>query len=76
MKKGPMKPRDPEADKKLIEELKRMSDAPDVPSGGEAVEMDSADYVALQRAVWPKKGKWLRFSEDQITRMRERGEIS
>lgn len=52
MKEEPRRSRDPETDKKLIEELKRMSDAPDVPSGGEAVGMDSADYVALQRAVY------------------------
>jgi hypothetical protein len=74
LKDQPKKPRDPEADKKLIEELKRMSDAVEVRSG-DSSELDSVDYVSLQRSVWPKKGNWLRFSEEQIGRMKERDEL-
>jgi hypothetical protein len=73
-KDEPKKPRDPEADKRTIEELKRMSESPELHPEDEA-DMDSVDYVSLQRAIRPQKGKWLRFSEDQISRMRERGEI-
>jgi hypothetical protein len=73
-KDEPKKLRDPEADKRTIEELKRMSESPELHPEDEAYT-DSVDYVSLQREIRPQKGKWLRFSEDQINRMRERGEI-
>lgn len=73
-KDEPKKPRDPEVDKRTIEELKIMSESPQLQLEDEA-DMNSVDYVSLQWAIWPQKGKWLRFSEDQINRMRERGEI-
>ena len=75
-KHEPKKPRDPEEDKRTIQELKRMSESPELRPGDGMLPMDSVDYVALQRSIWPQKGKWFRLSEDQINRMRERGEIS
>jgi hypothetical protein len=74
-KDEPEKPRDPEEDKRTIEELKRMSESPELQPRDEETDLESVDYVSLQRDVWPQKGKWLRFSADQINRMRERGEI-
>jgi hypothetical protein len=71
-KNEPKKPRDPEEDKRTVEKLKQMSDSPELRPGDENAPMDSADYVALKREIWPRKGKWLRFSEDQIRRMQER----
>ena len=71
-KEEPKKPRDPEQDKRTVERLKLMSDSPELRPGDENAPMDSADYVALKREIWPRKGKWLRFSEDQIRRMQER----
>src|SRR5581483_1485960 len=71
-KNEPKKPRDPEEDKRTVERLKQMSDSPELRPGNENAPMDSADYVALKREIWPRKGKWLRFSEDQIRRMQER----
>ena len=73
-KDEPKKPRDPEEDKRTIEEMKRMSDRRSFSRSMRAAH-GYVDYVALQRSIWPQKGKWLRFSEDQINRMRERGEI-
>jgi hypothetical protein len=29
------------------------------------------DYATIRRMVYPKKGRWLRFSEEQIQRMTE-----
>lgn len=74
-KDEPKKPRDPEEDKRNIEELRRMSESPELEPGDET-DIESVDYVSLQREVHPQKGKWLRFSEEQINRMRERDEIS
>jgi hypothetical protein len=75
--KNPNPVRDPEADKKLIAELKQMSDADEI-HGPDRPSLDDVSYVSLQRAVWPRKGKWLRFSEEQIERsikhQREQGQ--
>src|ERR1017187_9089993 len=74
-KNEPKKPRDPEQDKRTIEELRKMSSAPDVRPDEADDDIDNLSYVALQRPVYPQKGKWLRFSEEQIQRMKERGEL-
>jgi hypothetical protein len=42
-----------------------MSDSPDLKPHDE-LDVDKLDYVMLQRKVYPRKGKWLRFSEEQI----------
>jgi hypothetical protein len=74
-KDEPRKPHDPEADRRTIDQLKEMSDSPEL-EPSEAQDMDTVDYVSLQRSVYPQKGTFLRFSGEQITLMRERREIS
>jgi hypothetical protein len=68
----PKGPRDPEADKKLIEELNQMSDSPDLKRHDER-NIDKIDYVTVIRHVRPRKGKWQRFSEEQEQHMRDAG---
>src|SRR5882672_101531 len=72
IKAAPKKPRDPEADKKLIEELKQMSDSPDLKPHDEH-DMDKINYVTVIKDVKVRKGKWQRFSEEQEQRMRDQG---
>ena len=52
-----------------MEELNRMSDE-NLPPHDEQ-DVDKVEFVQLTRNVYPRKGNWLRFSEDQIERMRE-----
>jgi hypothetical protein len=66
--------RDPEEEKRLLEEIKQLSESPDLQTHDEH-NIDRVDYVELERSVHLKKGKWLRFSEEQIQRMRESGEV-
>jgi hypothetical protein len=70
----PKTPRDPEADKKLVEELNQMSDSPDLKRHNER-DTDKLDYLTVIRNVRPRKGKWQRFSEEQEQRMKEAGLI-
>jgi hypothetical protein len=51
-----------------------LSESPDLQSHEER-DIDKVTYVKLERSVHTRKGKWLRFSEEQIQRMRERGEL-
>ena len=75
LKNEPREKSDPGKNKRTLEELKQMLDSPEIQPRDEDAPMDSSDYVAIKRAVRLQKGKWLRFSEDQIERMRERGEL-
>ena len=75
LRDAPRKPKDPEEDRLLIERLKQMSHSPDL-QPAEYRDGDSVDYVAMQGIVSPQKGKWLRFSQEQIDGMRERGELT
>jgi hypothetical protein len=70
----PKVPRDPEADKKLVEELNRMSDSPDLQPHDEH-EVDKLNYVTVIKNVRMRKGRWQRFSEEQEERMRAQGLI-
>ena len=72
IKAAPKKPRDPEADKKLIEELNQMSDSPDLKPHDER-DPDKINYVTIIKDVKVRKGKWQRFSEEQEQRMRDQG---
>jgi hypothetical protein len=72
IKAAPRKPRDPEADKKLIEELNQMSDSPDLKPHHER-DPDKINYVTIIKDVKVRKGKWQRFSEEQEQRMRDQG---
>jgi len=70
----PKTPRDPEADRKLIEELNQMSDSPDLKTHNER-DVDKIDYVTVIKDVRLRKGKWRRFSEESEQRMRDQGLI-
>jgi hypothetical protein len=63
--------RDPESDKRLLERLKQLSESPDLQPHDER-DIDKLNYVTVHRRVYPRKGKWLRFSEEQIQRMLDR----
>jgi hypothetical protein len=70
----PRRERDAEEEKRVLEEVRQLSESPDLQPHDER-DIDKVNYVKLERSVHPKKGKWLRFSEEQVQRMRERGEI-
>jgi hypothetical protein len=69
-KDTPKGPRDPEADRKIIEEINRWVEGPDVQSHDEH-DVDKLDHVTITRSVLPRKGRWRRFSEEQERRVRE-----
>ena len=75
IKEKPREPRDPESEKRLIEELNRMSDSPELQPHDER-DSDKLDYFTVIKNVRMRKGKWQRFSSDQEERMVEekRGE--
>jgi hypothetical protein len=68
----PKPPRDPEADKKLIEEINTLSDSPDLKPHNER-DMEKINYVTIIKDVRLRKGKWRRFSEESEQRMRDEG---
>jgi hypothetical protein len=72
IKAQPKAPRDPEADKKLVEKLNRMSDSPELQPHDEH-DVDELHYVTVIKNVRMRKGKWQRFSEEQEQRMRDQG---
>jgi len=74
IKATPKAPRDPVADKKLIEELNEMSDSPELKAHNER-DIDKIDYVTVIKNVRVRKGKWRRFSEESEQRMRDQGLI-
>ncbi|MGB6131032.1 MAG: hypothetical protein WBG54_04580 [Acidobacteriaceae bacterium] len=67
---APKAPRDPEEEKRLVEEINRQTDSLELEPHDEE-DIDRMDYATVSRMVYPKKGRWLRFSEDQIERMVE-----
>jgi hypothetical protein len=70
IKAKPKEPRDPEAEKKLIQELNRMSDSPELQPHDER-DSDKLDYFTIIKNVRMRKRKWQRFSSDQEQRMRD-----
>ena len=58
----------PGAEKKLIEELNRMSDSPALQPHDER-NSDKLNYVTVIKNVRMRKGKWQRFSTDQEQRI-------
>ncbi len=70
IRNAPEAPRDPEADRKLIEEIKRSSDSPDLKPHDER-DMEKINYVTIIKDVRLRKGKWRRFSEESEQRMRD-----
>jgi hypothetical protein len=67
-KAKPTEAPDPEAEKKLIQEIKRKSDSAALESHDER-DSDKLDYVIITKNVRMRKGKWQRFSTDQERRM-------
>ena len=65
---APKPPRDPEEQKRLVEEINRQTDSPEL-EPHEEDDIDKMDYATIRRRVYPQKGRWLRFSEEQIERM-------
>ena len=65
---APKRPRDPAEERRLIEEINRQTDSPELQPHDEE-DIDKLDYATILRMVHPKKGRWLPFSEDQIERM-------
>ena len=70
----PKRERDAEEEKRTLERLKAMSDSPDLTPHDER-DIDKMSYVKLERSVRISKGKYLRFSKEQIQRMRDAGEV-
>ncbi len=62
--------RDPEEEKRLVEEINRQTDSPELQPSDEQ-DIDKMDYTTIRRMVHPQKGRWLRFSEEQIQRILE-----
>jgi hypothetical protein len=62
--------RDPEEEKRIVEEINRETDSPELQPSDEQ-DIDKMDYATIRRMVHPQKGRWLRFSEEQIQRMLE-----
>lgn len=62
--------RDPEEEKRILEEIKRQTESPELQPSDER-DIDKMDYATIRRMVHPQKGRWLRFSEEQIQRMWE-----
>jgi hypothetical protein len=67
----PKPPHDPEEEKRLVEEINRQTDSPELQPCDEH-DIDKMDYATIRRMVYPKKGRWLRFSEEQIQRIAEK----
>lgn len=60
--------RDPEEEKRIVEEINRRIDSPELQLTDEE-DIDKMDYATIRRMVRPRKGRWLRFSEQQIQRI-------
>jgi hypothetical protein len=65
---------DPEEEKRTLGQLKAMSDSPDLTTHDEP-DIDKINFIKLERSVRISKGKYLRFSKEQIQRMEDAGEI-
>lgn len=74
-KEQPSIPRDPEEEKRIVEEVNQSARTADLPRHDE-YNTENLDYVTIRRSVSPRKGKWLRFSEEQIRRIREKEDTS
>lgn len=67
-KQQPQDSRDPEADRKIVEEINTWVDGgPGIQSHDED-DVDRLDHVIISRRVMPRKGRWRRFSEEQEER--------
>jgi hypothetical protein len=62
--------RDPEEEKRMVEEINRRTNSAELRPSDEH-DIDKMDYATIRRMVHPQKGRWLRFSEEQIQRILE-----
>jgi len=62
--------RDPEEEKRLVGEINRQTGSPELRPSDEH-DVDKMDYATVRRMVHPQKGRWLRFSDEQIQRIQE-----
>ena len=64
---------DPIDNENLVAALEKMTEMPYTPSpADEVVEMDELDYVKAERQIYPRKGRWQRFSNEQEARFERR----
>jgi hypothetical protein len=63
-------PRSPEDEQKLVARINQLAESPPIQSHNE-YDIDKLEYALVEHRLYPKKGKWLRFSEDQIQRALE-----
>ncbi len=71
----PSPPPDPEAQKKLLQQLERLRTEGRPVAEGATVDSDRADHMVIERKVYPRKGKWNRFPPEITNRRRnEQGE--
>jgi hypothetical protein len=70
-KEQPHGSHDPEADRKIVEEINMWVDGGPSIQSHEEHDVDKLDHVTISRSVMPRKGRWRRFSEEQEERMRE-----
>ena len=61
----PKVPSDPAQNARIVENIKRMSESPELKQA-EIPDLDTADYISLQRAIKPRKGSFQRMSDEQI----------
>jgi hypothetical protein len=71
----PKEPRDPERNKRTLEEVKQMTESPELRPVEGGWGVDGADYISIKRSVRVQKGRWLRFAEDHIREMDEGGNL-
>ena len=68
LKDMPKPPLAPEEEKRLVGEISRQTDSPELQPRDER-DFEKMDYATIRRMVYHKKGRWLRFSEEQIQRI-------
>ena len=69
IKAEPRPPMTPEEEKRTVNHINQLSDATET---HDEEDFDKMNYVLIERRLAPRKGRWLRFSEDQIARMSEK----
>ena len=67
LNKASKEPMSPEEEKKLVDKINRLSESPELQPHDER-DIDKLQYAMVERRICPKKGKWLRFSEDKVKR--------
>jgi hypothetical protein len=65
----PKRPRDTEADKELLEEVRRLKEDARQISDQRKVSGDEAHYMMVERKVYVQKGKWRRFPPEVLDKV-------